>query len=64
MRRRQAAADLASLMALAVASLGRIFVLGYLYNVPFFYGSPTIPMALNTAFSFVVLGVGLAAAAG
>ena len=61
---RQVAADLASLLALAVASLGGVFVLGYLYNVPFFYGGRTIPMALNTAFSFVVLGVGLAAAAG
>ena len=62
--RRQAAADLASLLALALASLGGVFVLGYLYDVPLFYGGRTIPMALNTAFSFVVLGVGLAAAAG
>ena len=62
--RRQAAADFASLLALALTSLGGVFVLGYLYDVPFLYGGRTIPMALNTAFGFVVLGVGLAAAAG
>ncbi len=61
---RRRAADLASLLALALASLGGVFVLGYLYDVPFDYGGPTIPMALNTAFGFVVLGFGLVAAAG
>ena len=61
---RQAVADLASLLALALASLGGVFVLGYLYDVPFLYGGPTIPMALNTAFDFVLLGLGLVAAAG
>ena len=45
---------------------GLVFSLGYLFspNAPLLYGTESIPMALNTALGFVVLGVGLAAAAG
>ena len=57
-------ADFASIVALALASLGGSFVLGYFYDAPFMYGGRTIPMALNTAFGFVMLGVGLVAATG
>ena len=63
-RRRQVAADLASLLALALASLGGRLRPRLPLRRPFLYGGRTIPMALNTAFGFVMLGVGLVAAAG
>ena len=47
-----------------VAISGSIFVLGYAYAAPLLYGGPLIPMALNTAVSFFLLGIGLIAAAG
>ena len=43
---------------------GLVFSLGYLYAAPLFYGGPAIPMALNTAIAFCVLGLGLIGAAG
>ena len=48
------------------AMTGLIFGLGYLFspNAPLLYGTGSIPMALNTALCFVVLGVGIAASAG
>ena len=47
-------------------AIGLVFTLGYLFspNAPLLYGSQSIPMALNTAIAFVVLGTGLAIAAG
>ncbi len=46
--------------------IGLVFALGYLFspNAPLLYGTESIPMALNTALCFVVLGAGIAAAAG
>ncbi|WP_165246424.1 sensor histidine kinase [Paludisphaera soli] len=51
----------------AVAAMtGLVFALGYLFspNSPLLYGTESIPMALNTALSFIVLGAGIASAAG
>lgn len=47
-------------------AIGLIFVLGYLFspNAPLLYGGHVIPMALNTGIGLVLLGTGLAAAAG
>ena len=58
--------DLAGGAAVVTASTGLVFALGYLFSpgTPLLYGSKSIPMALNTALGFVVLGTGLAAAAG
>ena len=55
---------MAGLLGLAVVASGLIFCLGYLYAAPLFYGGPRIPMALNTAIAFGVLGLGLISAAG
>jgi len=41
--------------------IGLAFCLGYIYGAPLLYGGTTIPMALNTAISFFVLGLGLVA---
>jgi two-component system, NtrC family, sensor kinase len=51
---------------LVTGMTGLVFSLGYLFspNSPLLYGTESIPMALNTALSFLCLGVGLAAAAG
>lgn len=46
---------LPSTMALAAFLTGISFLLGYIYQNPLLYGSTTIPMALNTAFSFTIL---------
>ena len=47
-------------------AIGLVFTLGYLFspNAPLLYGGESIPMALNTAIAFVILGTGLAVAAG
>jgi signal transduction histidine kinase len=52
--------------ALVAGALGLVFALGYLFspNSPLLYGSDAIPMALNTAVGFIVLGIGSAAAGG
>ncbi|MCL5966348.1 MAG: hypothetical protein M1550_03925, partial [Deltaproteobacteria bacterium] len=39
--------------------IGLAFSLGYVYGAPLLYGGTTIPMALNTAIAFFVLGLGL-----
>jgi two-component system, NtrC family, sensor kinase len=61
---RTRARDCAGLLGLAVMASGLVFSLGYLYAAPLFYGGPAIPMALNTAVAFCLLGLGLIWAAG
>jgi two-component system NtrC family sensor kinase len=61
---RQRSRDAAGLLGLAVAASGLVFALGYLFAAPFFYGGPVIPMALNTAIAFGILGLGLISASG
>ena len=56
--------DWAGVGGLAVALFGAVFVLGYCYAAPLFYGGSSIPMALTTAMAFVLLGIGQMAAAG
>ncbi|HZE72632.1 MAG TPA: ATP-binding protein [Pyrinomonadaceae bacterium] len=46
-------------LSLVVAFIGAVFSLGYVYGAPLMYGRASIPMALNTAVCFVVLGSGL-----
>jgi signal transduction histidine kinase/CheY-like chemotaxis protein len=55
---------IASVSATAVAAVGLLFTLGYLYGAPLFHDAPAIPVALSTALGFVLLGAGLVAAAG
>jgi signal transduction histidine kinase len=52
--------------ATLTGAIGLVFALGYLFspNAPLLFDREAIPMALNTAIGFVVLGTGLAAAAG
>lgn len=61
---RRRASSLAVVLAVVVASIGFVTVIGYLYNAPLLYGSSTIPIALTTAIAFVSLGTGLCASAG
>ncbi len=51
--------DLARVLAIFTGSVGLAFSLGYLYGAPLLYGGRSIPMALNTAFCFTMLAVGL-----
>jgi signal transduction histidine kinase len=44
--------------------LGLVGTMGYLFGTPLLYGGGVIPMAVNTTVAFLVLGVGLTAAAG
>jgi two-component system, NtrC family, sensor kinase len=62
--RRQAALECAGILGLVVIVMGAVFSLGYLYRAPLFYGGAWIPMALNTAVGFGILGLGLVAIAG
>ena len=60
----RAVRDLAGTLGLAVSSAGAIFLLGYVFDAPLLYGGKMIPMALNTALAFVLLGVAIVAEAG
>ena len=51
--------NIASGLAIVVATIGFVVILGYLYSTPLLYGGTTAPMALTTAFAFVSLGIGL-----
>ena len=55
---------IAAAAAAAVAAIGLVFTLGYLYGAPILYGTPAIPMALTTALGWIVIGAGLVCAAG
>lgn len=60
--RRRTVEALAGVASLALTSIGVIFFVGYLLDAPLFAIGPTIPMALNTSFSFMLLGIGLISA--
>lgn len=54
----------AGALGAAVASVGFVIVVGYLFGAPLLYGSTIIPVALTTAIAFVFLGIGLCASGG
>ena len=54
----------ASFLALAASAIGIIVLLSYVAGVPLLSGAGTIPMAVLTAVSVVMLGIGLSAGAG
>jgi signal transduction histidine kinase len=56
--------NLSGVLGLLVAVLGLVGTVGYLFGTPLLYGGNIIPMAVNTTVAFLVLGVGLTAAAG
>jgi len=58
--------NIAGAAATVTGAIGLVFALGYLFSpdAPLLYGSAAIPMALNTAVAFVLMGTGLAAAGG
>ncbi len=51
-------------LSFAVFIFSGVFILGYLYNVPLFYGGTFIPVAATTALSFLFLSLGLLSFAG
>jgi signal transduction histidine kinase len=51
-------------LGVLVAMLGLVGTMGYLFGTPLLYGGKVIPMAANTTVAFLMLGVGLTAAAG
>jgi PAS domain S-box-containing protein/putative nucleotidyltransferase with HDIG domain len=59
-----AARDPAAVLGSIVSILGLIGATGYLFGTPLLQGGGVIPMALTTSLAFLVLGVGLTAAAG
>ena len=54
----------ASVCATLAAVLGATVAFGYLYGAPLLYGSSTIPVALPTGLSFLLLGCAVVASAG
>ena len=56
----------AGVCGLVTGMTGLVFCLGYLFspNAALLYGTESIPMALNTSLCFLMLGLGLIAAAG
>ncbi len=63
-REKQQYNNAASFMALSVSGAGFIMVLGYLYGTPLLYGGTLIPVAFQTALSFLFLGLGIMLASG
>ena len=64
LRPRHPIRNLSGVLGLLVAMLGLVGTMGYLFGTPLLYGGDVIPMAANTTVAFLVLGVGLTAAAG
>jgi signal transduction histidine kinase len=56
--------NLSGVLGLLVAVLGLVGTMGYLFGTPLLYGGKVIPMAANTTIAFLLLGLGLTAAAG
>jgi serine/threonine-protein kinase len=56
--------DMGGTLGLLVIAAGSIFLLGYLFDAPLLYGGRVIPMALNSALAFVLLGTGIVAETG
>lgn len=52
---------LAGLLVFLLMLANYLFVLGYLYGEPFFYGGALIPPALPTCLAFLILGIALLA---
>jgi signal transduction histidine kinase len=51
--------NIAQVLSIVAAFMGLAFSLGYLYGAPLMYGGASIPMALNTAIAFLILGSGI-----
>jgi len=64
LRPRPRLGNLPAVLGLLVAMLGLVGTMGYLFGTPLLYGGEVIPMAATTTLAFLVLGVGLTAAAG
>ena len=64
LRPRHSIRNLPGVLGLLVALLGLVGTMGYLFGTPLLYGGDVIPMAAITSITFLVLGVGLTAAAG
>ena len=47
-----------ALLALTATAINLVVIVGYLYGAPLLYGGTTIPMAMPTALSFVLVGAG------
>ena len=56
--------NLSGVLGVLVAMLGLVGTVGYLFDTPLLYGGNVIPMAATATVAFLVLGVGLTAAAG
>src|SRR5216684_54142 len=54
----------ASICATLAALMGAVIALGYAYGTPLLYGSATIPVALPTGLSLLILGLATIAATG
>ncbi|HXG00662.1 MAG TPA: PAS domain S-box protein [Bacteroidota bacterium] len=56
---RRSTENIAGLLAVVAGLVGLAFCIGYLTGTPLLYNSGVIPMALNTAITFVTLGASL-----
>ncbi len=60
----QTTRNLPGVLGSLVAILGLIGTTGYLFGTPLLHGGEVIPLAVTTTIAFLLLGVGLTAAAG
>jgi PAS domain S-box-containing protein len=52
------AGSTSALLALTAIAINLVVIVGYLYGAPLLYGGTTIPVAMPTALSFVLVGAG------
>jgi signal transduction histidine kinase len=64
LRPRHPIRNLSGVLGVLVAMVGLVGTMGYLFGTPLLYGGNVIPLAATTTVAFLVLGVGLTAAAG
>ncbi len=62
--KKEPAKSLVGVGGVAVALGALIVVFGYAYGAPILYGGRVVPVALTTGLGFIIMGIGIASAAG
>lgn len=57
-KHREVFTNIALMFSVIIVALGMMFCAAYAAGIPMFYGTPAIPLALNTSIAFVLLGMG------
>ncbi|MFA6439294.1 MAG: PAS domain-containing protein, partial [Bacteriovoracaceae bacterium] len=59
LRRHEVFSNISYTISIMVFSIGMMFTVSYVIGAPIFYGTATIPPAINTSIGFALLGLGI-----